>query len=199
MSKGRDITAERIANFLETARMQQRSGLLRAECTQEGKLEEGELYLVAGQPVYAHAGKLTGYEALNRLLSWRNISFSFAVDVPRPPANLSPSVASRSITSSLSAESPGTSRSPNRWNHEEKRSDFIQRGNSLPGMEQRVPRKVALRHNILNLPLTRRQRLIYFLIDGQRTIGDVARCANKSIIEVEPTLTELYQQGLISL
>lgn len=225
MTKGRDIAIESIGDLLEVARLQQRSGLLRAECSQGGRLEEGELYLQAGQPIYARMGNLIGHEALNYLLSWRNILFAFSADVPRPPANLISGVRSSNANVKTAIPSPeryatntspsiparyATNASPSiperypttrglRWNNAEEHNDALpsQRYASLSNMAWRVPQKVDLEQDVLSLSLTRRQRMVYLLIDGQRTVSDLARTAGKASIDVELVLSELQERGLI--
>jgi hypothetical protein len=49
------------------------------------------------------------------------------------------------------------------------------------------------------LPLSRRQRYIYFLVDGHRSVSDLSRTTGKTIQEVELVLRELQEQGLISV
>jgi hypothetical protein len=49
------------------------------------------------------------------------------------------------------------------------------------------------------LPLTRRQRFIYLLVDGRRTIADLSRCTGKNIQEVQLILGELQEQGLVAV
>jgi DNA-binding Lrp family transcriptional regulator len=51
----------------------------------------------------------------------------------------------------------------------------------------------------MELPLTRPQRSIYLLIDGRRTVADLARCTRKSLQEVERLLSELRERGLIAI
>ena len=52
---------------------------------------------------------------------------------------------------------------------------------------------------VLSLPLTRRQRFVYFLVDGRRTVSDLSRCTGKSIQEIELLLSELQEQGLVAV
>ena len=52
---------------------------------------------------------------------------------------------------------------------------------------------------MLSLPLTRPQRSIYFLVDGHRTVSDLARCTRKSIQEIERLLSELQDRGLVAV
>ncbi len=69
---------------------------------------------------------------------------------------------------------------------------------TLPaGREQLVPRKFDSSQDVLSLPLTRPQRSIYLLIDGKRTIADLARTTRKSLQEIVRLLNELHTQDLI--
>src|SRR5215469_668869 len=88
MTKGRDIAAESTSSLLEVVHMQQWSGMLQVEYSHERRLEEGEIYVFSGQPIYAHTGRLVGHEALKYLLGWHKIYFTFESNAPRPKANL---------------------------------------------------------------------------------------------------------------
>lgn len=209
MTKGRDIAAENLGDLLEVARVQQRNGMLRAEFSQDGRLEEGEIYLLAGQPIYARTGRLTGIDALNHLLSWRNIYFTFVVDVPRPPANIFTSLRQNNTAPLGSHTQPFTPRQLPvtgglYWNAQEARRaqdlppvPVTPPQVSTPGIETMVPYKRGSERDIFSLGLTRRQRLIYFLIDGQRSVEDLARTTKKTLVETEVILGELQEQGLI--
>lgn len=209
MTKGRDIAAENLGDLLEVARAQQRNGMLRAELSQDGRLEEGEIYLLAGQPIYARTGRLTGIDALNHLLSWRNIYFTFVVDVPRPPANIFTSLRQNNTTPLGSRTQSFTPRQLPvtgglYWNPQEARRahdlPLVPAASpqaSTPGIETMVPYKRGSERDIFSLGLTRRQRLIYFLIDGQRSVEDLARTTKKTLVETEVILGELQEQGLI--
>ena len=70
---------------------------------------------------------------------------------------------------------------------------------STPGIDWLVPQKRGIEREVLALPLTRRQRFIYFLVDGRRTIADLARCTGKNTQEIELILSELQEQGLIAV
>ncbi|HEX7734374.1 MAG TPA: DUF4388 domain-containing protein [Ktedonobacteraceae bacterium] len=208
MTKGRDIAAESLGDLLEVARVQQRNGMLRAEYSQGGYLEEGEIYLFAGQPIYARTGRLVGVDALNYLLSWRNIHFTFVVDVPRPPINIFASIRQHSVTTPLGSRTQNLAPSQLpitdglRWNPQEPQKRAVPpvpQQVSTPGIETLVPCKIGPERDIFSLGLTRRQRLVYFLIDGQRSVGDLARTTNKTLLETEVVINELQEQGLIDL
>lgn len=70
---------------------------------------------------------------------------------------------------------------------------------STPGLEWLVPQKLGNGRDVLSLPLTRPQRSIYLLIDGHRSVADLARCTRKSLQEIERLLSELQERGLISI
>jgi DNA-binding MarR family transcriptional regulator len=62
-----------------------------------------------------------------------------------------------------------------------------------------VPHKIGMPRQALSLSLTHRQRMMYFLINGQRTIADLSRTSGKTVSEVEEVLQELQYHGLIQI
>lgn len=172
-----------IRALLDMARIHQQSGFLSTTRFQGKQQEDGEIYILAGQPVYAHTGYLLGSRALDCLLTWQHVSFSFATNALMPPANIAPTLQTGSITRSLNAPSPA----------------FPVPRRSTPGVWQLVPRKRQPPPNILSFSLTRRQRLLYFMIDGRLTVGDLARCLNRSEREIELLLSELLEQELVTV
>ena len=77
--------------------------------------------------------------------------------------------------------------------------ESLQSVSSTPGIEWLVPQKRGIEREVLALPLTRRQRFIYFLVDGRRTVADLARCTGKNTQEIELILSELREQGLVAV
>lgn len=179
MAESRNAVAASVGGLLEIARVERRNGLLHITSSQGSLREEGDIYLLAGQPVYARAGHLAGVQALQRLAALQRVFFLFAADAPRPPANIVPSL-SPPVSSPAPAQRPNTRVLG-------------------PGAEHLVPRKVEPERQVLSLPLTRRQRLIYFLVDGQRTVADLARTTHKTAFDVGTILSELQVQGLVVL
>jgi hypothetical protein len=182
MTESRNAVATSVGGLLEVARTEQRNGLLHVTSSQQGLIEEGDIYLLAGRPVYARAGNLAGVQALYRLAHWQRVSFIFAANAPRPPANIFASPARPEPT-----PAPGLF-----WQAQKQALSA-----SVPGSEYFVPRKVEPEREVLSLPLTRRQRLIYFLVDGRRTVTDLARTTHKTAFDVETILSELQERGLV--
>lgn len=209
MAKGK---AEGLDDVLELARMRRQSGMLTIEHTQGGRVEEGEVYLQAGQPVYARVGQLVGQDALNWLLKWHNIYFTIGTDDPGLPAG-TPTTGNGTGTATAPSLQAATSLPQNsQLNGDISKvlaSEHVAgdgNGNGLsrrdsyaPGVEWLVPQKRSIDRDVLSLPLTRRQRFIYFLVDGRRTISDLSRCTGKNIQEVELILRELQEQGLVAV
>lgn len=110
MIKGRDNATESLADLLELIRMRRQSGLLSIEPIQATYFEEGEIYIQAGQPTYAHTGQLSGQEALFRMLSWRQVYFTFMANQPHLPVNIPSAYRSNNniaIAANGSPTSPG--------------------------------------------------------------------------------------------
>jgi Domain of unknown function (DUF4388) len=201
MAKG---NAESLHDVLELARTRRQNGMMTIEHSQGGKVEEGVVFFQTGQPIHARVGRLVGQDALNWLMKWRNISYtpgieeslqSFATttvnnrnsatSTPSPTQNLP--LNGMPPTGPVSAQIQVNGKDPPLSN------------TSTPGIEWLVPQKRGIEREVLALPLTRRQRFIYFLVDGRRTVADLARCTAKNTQEIELILSELQEQGLVAV
>lgn len=216
MSRGRDNAVENLSDVIELIRKRRQSGLLSIERTYGGLFEEGEIYFHGGQPIYARQGQITGGDALSRLLGWHQVYFAFLTDQPQPAANIPATVATRANVA-MATDPAAQSINPARTNSTNSRNNlpyndksqsavpgsytqsaFPLTGNT-PGLEWLIPQKLGNDRNVLSLPLTRPQRSIYLLIDGKRSVSDLARCTRKSFQEIERLLSELRERGLISI
>jgi hypothetical protein len=202
MAKGK---AESVDNVLELARTRQQSGMVAIEHTQGGKVEAGEVFFQAGQPIYARVGHLVGQDALNWLLKWRNIYYTMGTDESTQTVG---TTSASNVNSADSNPSPLPKYSPlNRSSSTGPVGAHLPvdgRGSPsnntpTPGIEWLVPQKRGIEREVLSLPLTRRQRFIYFLVDGRRTVSDLSRCTGKNIQEIELILNELREQGLVAV
>jgi Domain of unknown function (DUF4388) len=224
MAKGRDNEAESLGDLLELVRVRRQSGSLSVERFQGGRFEEGEIYFQGGQPTYAHAGQMTGQEALTWMLSWNKVFFSFTVEETRLTATISSATSANSSnaistnvptapfstkypspnTSGMLPTTPSslpqvTSKEPSGNFDGPLESVDPQSASGTPGLEWLVPQKLGKDRDVLSLPLTRPQRSIYLLVDGRRTISDLSRCTRKSTQEIERLLSELRERGLIAV
>jgi hypothetical protein len=60
-----------------------------------------------------------------------------------------------------------------------------------------IPRRTALGDQFEQLPLDRRERMALMLVDGQRTIADLARLTRRQEQELYAVLAHLEALGLI--
>ncbi|MGZ3609122.1 MAG: hypothetical protein ACXWPS_02500 [Ktedonobacteraceae bacterium] len=200
MAKG---NAENLRDVLELARSRRLNGIMTIEHKQAGKVEEGEVFFQTGQPVQARIGRLVGQDALNWIMRWQNITYSIGTDESLQSIAIS-NVSNRNITSSAPVP---TYVSPNGLSStgsvaaqaQVNAKSSLLNNTSIPGIEWLVPQKRGIEREVLSLPLTRRQRFIYFLVDGHRTVSDLARCTGKNTQEIELILSELQEQGLIAI
>ena len=194
MANDRAIIAESINSVLDLARMRRQSGRLKVELVSGGRIQEGEIYLQAGQPVFVRLGQLIGREALDRLLAWRNVQFTLQLDDP----GTAPMALSFGNTNGTPASSFPV-QPTDRQEHTTTGELTPGVNSNAPGLEWLAPQKRDVSRDVLSLPLTRRQRFIYFLVDGQRTLADLSRCTGKTIQEIELILKELQAQGLVNI
>ena len=200
MAKG---NAENLRDILELARSRQLNGIMIIEHKQAGKFEEGEVFFQTGQPVQARIGRLVGQDALNWIMRWQNLTYSIGTDEALQSIAIS-NVNNRNIASSTPVPtyvSPNglSSTRPVAAQAQVNEKSSLLDNTSIPGIEWLVPQKRGIEREVLALPLTRRQRFIYFLVDGRRTIADLARCTGKNTQEIELILSELQEQGLIAI
>jgi hypothetical protein len=203
MAKGRENIAESLLPVLEFFRARQQTGLLSIERVYNGMLEEGEIYLRAGRPIYAATGQISGQDALNRLLNWHQIRFAFLPNAPYPPAPANPYTSMPRVTPLLPGVSQTNGELPmatDRVNDDAAGYIGISPAETIykPGLEWLIPQRLSGDLRVLEM-LTRRQRSVYLLVDGKRTIADLARCTGKTVQEIERVLVELQEQGLLTI
>jgi hypothetical protein len=205
MTKGRNNAAESLSDIIELVRVRRQSGSLSVERYHGSRFEEGEIYFQGGQPTYAHTGQMSEQQALSWMFTWRQIHFTFNVDEPRIPATISSAATTKTIAAPSPPRLPRVNSSfgdvPGSVNESDNlfKTDSPDVTSSTPGLEWLVPQKMGIEQDVMSLPLTRPQRSIYMLVDGHRTISDLCRCTRKNFQEIERLLTELREQGLISI
>lgn len=227
MAKGRTTPAENMREILDAALRRRERGLLSIESQQGKVLEEGDIYVDNGQIIYARTNQLMGQAALQVILSWKGVYFAFATNeyperVSAAEPNAASLVTTRAHTREMSPTLPapasqesyqlatppaipqlGARRTTQPIAHEDMHTGPMPeiRGPETlaPGVEWIIPRRLDKGQNVLSLPLTRPQRSIYMLIDGHRSVSDLARCTRKTIQEIERLVSELQERGLITI
>jgi len=179
--------AEKLSDVIDLLCARRYSGLLSVERFARRRFEEGEIYFEQGHPVYAHYNQKLGKAAFVHLEAWRQVYFAFDKNASCPISRDVPPPA-------LSPAAQPLSSGEWRW-------DTLSRlhaiSRPLSNVEQLVPHRSQVKQDVLSLPLTRVQRAVYLLVDGKRSVVDLARCIGKSIQIVVKLLNELLGLGLI--
>jgi hypothetical protein len=66
-----------------------------------------------------------------------------------------------------------------------------------PDVLDAAPQRAQVVEQIDQLPLDRRERMVLLLVDGQRTVADLARLTRRTEQEVYAVLTHLELLGLV--
>jgi hypothetical protein len=152
MAKG---SAESFDDVLELARTRRHTGMVAIEHTQSGGVEEGEVFLQAGQPIYARVGRLVGQDALNWLLKWHNIYFTMGTDETMQSVATNAGTNANSTTSNPSSSPNNSPRyGSNSTGPVDGRASSLD-NTYTPGIEWLVPQKRGIEREVLALPLTR--------------------------------------------
>lgn len=224
MAKGRELLANSVRDVLDAVLLRQQQGIISIESQQGTTLEEGEIYVQNQQVTYARTRQSTGQAALQEMLGWRSIRFSFeqpqrntAALSPRPGSTVATGIQTSRSPSTRNSEAhlpitppaipqltaPHSGQQPVAGVTEPAQSmpDIPAAGQDTlpPGMEWIIPRRTNDSLDVLSLPLTRTRRSIYLLVDGHRSIGDIARCTRKSLGDVEHLLREMQDKNLVAM
>ena len=215
MTKGRDNAAESMKDVFALIRSRRQSGVLSVERFENGVFEEGEIHFQAGKPVQGFSGKLTGDAAMNHLMSWRRVYFAFLATPPSSPSSHTkdtphhsqssanvPHSGSFTQTHSGPLHSPvtgplsGDARNP--LPIPERTTGPLARQNGYEPAAL-IPHKVSRQQDVMSLSLTRPQRSVYLLIDGHRSVADIARFTGKGIPEVMQIILDLRARNLVNM
>lgn len=90
MRRQRATHADRVSQVIEVIELGRRTGLLSVERDVGAVLEEGDLYFLNGQAIYASTGTQSGRSAFETLRTWGACRFVFLTDLPKPVPNIGP-------------------------------------------------------------------------------------------------------------
>ena len=195
----RDTTTDRLAKIIQVLQMGKKTGTLSVERGVGRSYEEGVISFVQGRVVEAKTHYLQGMAALMMLESWGVCRYAFIVqesggESQMPQASQGPFPSSRQPPDTI--QQPGNmplalpSQSQERANHTD---------GSLPYTT--IPMQVmsfAVATQVLaNAGLSRLHLRVFLLINGQRTLSELALLVGRSPHELIIMLKELEQIGAI--
>jgi hypothetical protein len=194
MTQRRGTATDRLSNVIQVIQLGRKSGILTVERGEGSAIETGEMSFVHGQITDAQSGERSGQRAIEWLLTWRACRFLFMPLISEKATR--PMSALPSIEATMRDTDPylnaNTQAAPMpQWNRvtEQKR-----RGARVP--QRTKPLEVASQIIEKN-GLTRSHRRLFLLVDGQRTIEEMARLTGRSEEEVQTMLQEMEWIGVL--
>jgi hypothetical protein len=206
MAQQRELLTDRLVRVISSIQRERGSGVLKVKRGEGTFLEEGTIVFVNGQITEARTGRLRDSGARNLLSTWENCRYLFMPSSSEAEVGGSPSTLSveERDTDPLSLRSPtqlsNTSRSDPQTPMPS--SLGLQEGHrDTPG--ERTPYLIQYHNVALRLveqqELSRAHRQLIFLIDGRRSIVDLARLTRKSGSELYRLLEDLERAHVIRI
>lgn len=193
MAQQREATTDRLVGIIASIKIERKSGQLRVRRGEGLTTEEGILTFAQGQVTQASVGRRSGAEAVNWLSTWGQARYIFlsAADDETPFALASPG---RALTN---PSMPTARVNTDRLDTE----DLKLTPAPLPAEE--VPHLcIELREataHIERARLARAHRRLALLIDGHRSVHELAPLLGKSPDETRSMLHDLEWLGIIQI
>lgn len=218
MERINEMTTARLVHIISSVQRGRGSGVLTAWRGEGILLEEGSIVFANGQVVQASAGRRRGSEALNWLSTWENCHFSFVPAGGEAEVNLPPLSTQDRSTGPLAFRPPANMTNPS--------SSVPQTPPPAPFEEQKAPRIAGARERSgekgpVDIPvsavpypmlqleaalrlieqygLSRAHRQLFYLVDGRRSIVDLARLMSKGGSEISELLRDLERVHVIHI
>jgi hypothetical protein len=204
MSQQQELLTDRLVSVISSIQRERGSGVLMVKRGEGIFLEEGTIVFVNGQITEARIGRLRDSGARNLLSTWENCRYLFVPSSSEAGVDSSPSTLSAEgrATDSQTLRSPthmiNTSRPdpqtpmPSALSGQAGRRDT--HADRAPYLIQHLD--VALRL-IEQQGFSRSHRQLVFLIDGRRSIVDLARLTGKRGSELNKLLGDLERAHVI--
>lgn len=196
VTQQREAITDRLVSIIATIKMERQSGQLRVWRGEGLTAEEGILTFMQGQIKQASVGRRSGADALNWLSTWGRTHYLFLSarseleervlrDIPALPATSSGS--EEKHTDRLDLESPV-------------HTDRLDLESPIPS-DGETPCPYMKFHEAMKqiekAGLSRAHRRLYLLIDGRRSIHDLASLLGKERVEVRSLLCDLEWERVI--
>jgi hypothetical protein len=192
MTQRRGTATDRLSNVIQVIQLGRKSGILAVERGEGFALETGEMSFVQGQITDAQSGERSGQRAIEWLLTWRACRFLFMPLISekstRPMSALPLTEATMQDTDPYLNANMQAAPMP-QWNRVTERK-------SVRVPQRTKPLEVASQI-IEKSRLTRAHRRLFLLVDGQRTIEEMARLTGRSEGEVQTMLQEMEWIGVL--
>jgi len=211
------IFTEHLTQILQDMVMQRQTGLLSLEHVGEEGREHGEIHFEVGEVTIARTGRHTGVAALAAIRAWQYAYYTFYEDATVPlyritedPATNQPASTGTDRHRRLSASQPSPVKE--RGLHRSTRPlpqvpatpqpqaipvPIAQDQVTYPGVDAVFRALPGVATPATMRRLERRERIIFALLDGRRTLRDVARLTHQTEVGVARILVQLLSYGYI--
>ena len=196
MTQQREAATDHLVAIIAAIKLERRSGQLRVRRGEGLTTEEGTLTFKRGQVTRANVGRRNGAEALNWLSTWGRAHYTFfgeEEDLALPPVHPGKAAASPDLS-----VVPVARVNTDRLNTEDLELERVPEA----GYDE-VPRPCmgiseAAAH-IERAGLARAHRRLFLLIDGHRSVHELAPLSSKSLEEIRSMLHDLEWLGVIQM
>ena len=201
---------EYLTHILHDIALNRRTGLLRLEYVGAHTNEKGAIFFKSGHTVFACTDQATGERALSHIAQWNKVYYSFLEGVE---CAIPPNAAFGRHTHLL----PATVRQNERHTRplpiipgdtlptSTQTGSLPHVGGTPPSIEEaahlgahavfRTHTKAAPQQIICQME--RQDRLVFMLLDGRRTVRDIAHLVHRNELEVARTLVRFLSRGYI--
>lgn len=204
---------EHLTKTLHKLVFNRQTGLMSIEHIGEQKRERGEIYFEAGAIVLARTNNERGVTALARIQDWQQAYYTFHEDATIPLQIIRPTHQA-SITALPWVRRTGTYTSPLLPSPPAKSTRPLPQVHATPlprstaepidALDAAPPGRNAVFRARLSTAtpstmkrLERRERIVFALLDGRRSVQHIARLTHLTEVAVARILVQLFQQGYI--
>ncbi|HET8911416.1 MAG TPA: DUF4388 domain-containing protein [Ktedonobacteraceae bacterium] len=196
-----------VVNSITGLKMSQKTGVLTIRRGVGNHLEEGKIEFKRGQIVEAAIGRKHGEEAVNYFTSWTHCEFSFAdtaIQNTRPPSTPFPAfemplTRKEAHTDNYTTLQPRSTLAASK----NQRSTFQSENTYYSSDDPEIPYSTRPLdyglHLIETRGLTRAHKRLFLLINGKRSIQDIARLLKRDPKEIYELLYDLERTEIIKI
>ncbi|HEU5229868.1 MAG TPA: DUF4388 domain-containing protein [Ktedonobacteraceae bacterium] len=191
---------ENLAQVIDTIQLGRKTGVLTVQRGEGSAFEGGMVIFVNGRPARAQVGYLNTAESLERLAFWRECRFAFLPYIPPDLALSSPAL--------LSGKSPSTTSVTGKYPALPGPQSSAVNNPAFPGVQPRMPSFLQCApyrikqvdeamYIMAQQGFPRIYRRLLLLLDGSRTIIELAQLFGQSPDEIYQLVSHLEAAGLV--
>jgi hypothetical protein len=191
----RVMTTNQLSTVITALQLGRKTGLLTIERGEGATFEEGIITFRQGQAVQARIGPYVGSNVAAMLTSWQACRFLFV------PLSADDSKQTTSLLPPAQAETGAVTEHTHTLSHDNSQTPGTAEDemNYCPSMVLHHASLDAVLHLLDRKGFSRLHRRLFLLIDGQRSVKDLAALIGRTPDETRSLLSSLWQADLIQL